>query len=1025
MSFSIMSLALNSHPSGPVTLAVGAGHSQIMKPPHQAFHAALTSSPSAGPLNRMVTVRLSSWILGLAFLGLPLLAQAQDVTSGTAIYGTGQAATDWTGGIISPGATLRLDDGGTVSGDVTNNGTLQYNESGNLTISNTVAGTGTLSLTGSGILTLSGANTYTGATTVSTGVLNLQNANALGTIAAGTNVLAGAALQIQGGITTLEEALTLNGTGVSADGALRNISGNNTYAGLVTLGAPTRINSDAGTLTLSNAGTITGDTFGLTVGGAGNTTISSIIGTTSGTLTKDGTGTLTLTKTNTYSGGLTMVDSAGTVIAYTNSGTNVSALGSGAVAIGSGSTLELRSQNTLVSATAINNTFTGTGLLKLSSSATGGVNNYLGGINGFSGTVELAYTGTHVNILTGSSSARTSVINAPNATLQINSGNTVYVGFYGSQTWKDIKVSGSGNAEGYGAIRFDSNSTLTVTGSVSLLGDTTIGTGGGTLNGAITSGAGGTQTLTLGTSKTTSGAVTLSGAIGGGIGSIALNKTQGNIVILTGANTYTGATTVSGGILNIRHANALGTTAAGTTVSSGATLQIHGGITTAEEPLTLNGLGVNTLGALRNFNGNNTYTGLVTLGSPTRINSAIGTTLTLSNTGTITGDTFGLTVGGEGNTTIASIIGTTSGTLTKDGIGTLTLSAANTYTGATTVSSGTLQVDTDNALGTNAAGTSVSAGAALKLNGVNYSSAEALSLNGTGISNGGALVNSGTSTFAGQITAATNASINAGGGTLNLTGGLVKNGTTATLMGGGRVNITGTGISGASANSDLVVDGTTVVVSAASNYNGPTTVQNSGTFVANAAITTTAVTVSSSSTLSGTGSITTGAGSYIYINGKLEVGDSTLGTPVASNLGLATSAGGSTVLGATGLMDFNIFQRGGDLSATVSAADYLSLTGTLDATLGGTLLLGNTNSLTGFTAGDSWKLFDLTNGNITGGFTNLDYSALNLGSGLTGSLNYATGVFSISSTSIIPEPSRALLLLTGLVSLLLHRKRQA
>jgi hypothetical protein len=55
----------------------------------------------------------------------------------------------------------------------------------------------------------------------------------------------------------------------------------------------------------------------------------------------------------------------------------------------------------------------------------------------------------------------------------------------------------------------------------------------------------------------------------------------------------------------------------------------------------------------------------------------------------------------------------------------------------------------------------------------------------------------------------------------------------------------------------------------------------------------------------------------------------------------------------------------------------------------------------------------------------VDYSALNLGSGLTGSLNYATGVFSISSTSTIPEPSRAVLLLTGLVSLLLHRKRQA
>ena len=504
----------------------------------------------------MVTVRLSSWILGLAFLGLPRLAQAQDVTSGTTIYGTGQSATNWAGGTISSGATLRLDDGGTVSGNVTNNGTLQYNESGNITISNTVAGSGTLSLTGSGILTLTGSNTYTGGTTLT----------------------------------------------------------------------------------------------------------------------------------------------AGSVIAYTNAGTNVSAVGSGAVAIGSGSTLELRSQNTGNSTTTINNTFTGTGLLKLSSSSAGGNGNFLGGINGFSGTVELAYPGASSNILTGLSSTPTT-LNAPNATLQINNGNTVYVGFYGSQTWKDIKVSGSGNNEGFGAIRFDSNRILTVTGSVSLLGDTTIGTGGGTLNGAITSGTVGTQTLTLGTSNTTTGVVTLSGAIGGGSGSIALNKTQANIAILSGANTYTGATTVSNGILNIRNANALGTTAAGTSVSSGATLQIHGNITTAAEPLTLNGTGASTNGALRNFNGTNTYAGLVTLGAPTRINSDTGTSLTLSNTGTITGETFGLTVGGAGNTTIASIIGTTSGTLTKDGTGTLTLTGASTYTGGTTISAGTLSVGSGSTTG--------------------------------------------------------------------------------------------------------------------------------------------------------------------------------------------------------------------------------------------------------------------------------------------------------------------------------------
>ena len=170
-----------------------------MKPRQLPFHTALTSSASSSPLDRMVTLHFSPWILVLACLGLPGLAQAQNVTSGTAIYGTGQAATGWTGGTIASGATLRLDNGGTVSGNATNNGVLQYNESGNLTISNTVAGSGTLSLTGSGILTLSGANTYTGLTTVSSGALNIQNANALGTTAAGTSVTSGAALQIQGG----------------------------------------------------------------------------------------------------------------------------------------------------------------------------------------------------------------------------------------------------------------------------------------------------------------------------------------------------------------------------------------------------------------------------------------------------------------------------------------------------------------------------------------------------------------------------------------------------------------------------------------------------------------------------------------------------------------------------------------------------------------------------------------------------------------------------------------------------------
>jgi autotransporter-associated beta strand protein len=142
-------------------------------------------------------------------------------------------------------------------------------------------------------------------------------------------------------------------------------------------------------------------------------------------------------------------------------------------------------------------------------------------------------------------------------------------------------------------------------------------------------------------------------------------------VVLSGSSSYDGTTSVSLNFLRITDGNALGSTVGGTTVASGAALEIQGGITVGAEALTLNGTGIASGGALRNKINDNTFGGLVTLGSASRINSDSGT-LNLSNTGTITGAGLGLTVGGAGNTTIASIIGTTSGTLTKDGAGTLT-----------------------------------------------------------------------------------------------------------------------------------------------------------------------------------------------------------------------------------------------------------------------------------------------------------------------------------------------------------------
>ena len=167
--------------------------------------------------------------------------------------------------------------------------TLTVDGSGTTAINGVITGGGSLMKNGAGTLILSGPNTHAGTVTVLAGALNIRNAGALGsTLTAGTSVLNGAALQLQGGIVFNPEALALLGSGIGGTGALRNMSGNNTFTGPISLGAASTIGSDADLLTIS--GSVAMSAYAATFTGAGSTQVSGVISGT-GSVMKNGDGT--------------------------------------------------------------------------------------------------------------------------------------------------------------------------------------------------------------------------------------------------------------------------------------------------------------------------------------------------------------------------------------------------------------------------------------------------------------------------------------------------------------------------------------------------------------------------------------------------------------------------------------------------------------------------------------------------------------------------------------------------------------
>ncbi|ENT08189.1 outer membrane autotransporter barrel domain-containing protein [Brucella sp. F5/06] len=140
---------------------------------------------------------------------------------------------DNTGGgttTVDAGAVLQIGTGGTsgnLAGDIANNGALVVNRSDALNLANAISGAGSLMKSGAGTLTLSGANSYTGATTVSAGILTQGAAGGFSTASSRYDVDTDGTLDL-GGFDTMLAALYNAGTinmNVGAAGSTLMVNG--------------------------------------------------------------------------------------------------------------------------------------------------------------------------------------------------------------------------------------------------------------------------------------------------------------------------------------------------------------------------------------------------------------------------------------------------------------------------------------------------------------------------------------------------------------------------------------------------------------------------------------------------------------------------------------------------------------------------------------------------------------------------------------------------------------------------------
>ncbi|EED5670679.1 autotransporter outer membrane beta-barrel domain-containing protein [Salmonella enterica subsp. enterica serovar Derby] len=481
---------------------------------------------------------------------------------------------------------------------------------------------------GAGTLILNAENTYTGGTTISGGTLVATNVDALGS----GDVTDDATLELNTG-GTFDNAISGSGQVVKSGDETLTLSGTNTYSGGTLISGGTLVASNVealGTGDVTDNATLEMNTGGDFINNIGGT----------GRVEKSGDDALTLSGSNTYTGGTTIND--GTLIA-----TSVDALGSGDVT--DNAVLELNTGGDF------DNAISGSGQVVKSGDETltlSGTNSYTDGTLISGGTL----VATNLEALgTGD------VTN--NATLELNTGGDFI-----------------NNIGGTGRVEKSGDETLTLSGSNTYTGGTLIS--GGTLVA--------TNVEALGTGDVTDNAVLELNTGGDFINNIGgtgrVEKSGDDTLTLSGSNSYTGGTLISGGTLVATNVDALGSG----DVTDNATLELNTG-GTFDNAISGSGQVVKSGDETLTLSGANSYTGGTLISSGTLVANDVNAL----GTGDVTDNAvLELNTGGDFDNAISG-----SGQVVKSGDETLTLSGANSYTGGTLISGGTLVATSVEALG--------------------------------------------------------------------------------------------------------------------------------------------------------------------------------------------------------------------------------------------------------------------------------------------------------------------------------------